>query len=75
MDSCSERGKIFSRELWQWMKQLLDKLLKIMKNNNFAFSILFFYMRLFIARLTFNALLNNVLMEYFMKYVNGIVVI
>ena len=61
------------------MKQLLDKIRiveNIMKNNNFAFSILFFfYMRLFIARLTFNALLNNVLMEYFMKYVNGIVVI
>ena len=32
-------------------------------------------MRLFIAGLTFNALLNNVLMEYFMKYVNGIAII
>ena len=63
------------------MKQLLDKIRifqNIMKNNNFAFSIVFFFfiiMRLFIAGLTFNALLNNVLMEYFMKYVNGIAII
>lgn len=46
-----------------------------MKNNNFAFFIIFFCMRLFIAGLTFNALLNNVLTEYFMKYVNSIAII
>ena len=63
------------------MKQLLDKIRivqNIMKNNNFAFSIVFFFiiiMRLFIAGLTFDALLNNVLREYFMKYINGIAMI
>lgn len=32
MDSCSERGEVFSGELWQWMKQLFDKI-RIVQNN------------------------------------------